>query len=68
MPKKYIVTTLTPEQESLIPIYRDKWLPISYSTAPLDRSGCNAFSYSDRVVCFHINFPQLLPHSYFDRL
>lgn len=37
MPKKSIITTLTPEQESLIPIYRDKWLPISYSTAPLDR-------------------------------
>jgi len=27
---------LTPEQEALIPVYRDKWLKIARSTAPLD--------------------------------
>jgi hypothetical protein len=37
MPEKPIVTALTPEQELLIPVYREKWLPIAYSTAPLDR-------------------------------
>jgi hypothetical protein len=37
MPKKSIITALTPEQELLIPVYREKWLPIAYSTAPLDR-------------------------------
>jgi hypothetical protein len=28
MPKKSIITALTPKQELLIPAYRDKWLPI----------------------------------------
>ncbi len=37
MTKKLVVTTLTPEQELLIPVYREKWLPITYSTAPLNR-------------------------------
>ncbi len=37
MAKKSIITALTPEQELLIPVYRDKWLPISISTALLDR-------------------------------
>jgi hypothetical protein len=37
MPRKSIVTKLTPEQELLIPVYREKWVPIAYSTAPVDR-------------------------------
>lgn len=37
MSKKEIITTLTPEQEALIPIYREKWVPIIYSTRPVDR-------------------------------
>ncbi len=37
MTNREIITTLTPEQEALIPIYREKWVPIIYSTAPLDR-------------------------------
>jgi hypothetical protein len=37
MPKKSIITALTPDQELLIPIYREKWVPIAYSTVPLDR-------------------------------
>ena len=41
MPKKSVVTTLTPDQELLIPVYREKWVPIAYSTAPLDRVWAN---------------------------
>ena len=37
MSNREIITTLTPAQEALIPIYREKWVPIIYSTAPLDR-------------------------------
>ncbi|WP_310489802.1 DUF6745 domain-containing protein [Chamaesiphon sp. VAR_69_metabat_338] len=37
MPKKFIITALTPEQELLIPVYREKWVPIAYSMAPLER-------------------------------
>ena len=29
--------TLTKEQEALLPIYRQKWLNIGYSTNPIDR-------------------------------
>lgn len=38
MPKQSIITELTPEQELLIPVYREKWIPIVYSTATLDRN------------------------------
>ncbi|WP_199295039.1 MULTISPECIES: hypothetical protein [unclassified Trichocoleus] len=31
------IEKLTPEQEALIPIYRDKWRNIAYSTEPIDR-------------------------------
>jgi hypothetical protein len=37
MAKETIVATLTSEQELLIPVYREKWMSIAYSTAPLDR-------------------------------
>ncbi|MBD2006834.1 MULTISPECIES: DUF6745 domain-containing protein [Cyanophyceae] len=31
------IEKLTPEQEALIPLYRDKWRNIAYSTEPIDR-------------------------------
>ena len=30
------ITQLTPEQEALIPVYREKWRAIAFSTKPLD--------------------------------
>ncbi|WP_333024765.1 MULTISPECIES: DUF6745 domain-containing protein [unclassified Microcoleus] len=32
------VKKLTPEQAALIPVYRDKWRAIAFSTGPIDRS------------------------------
>jgi hypothetical protein len=32
-----LITELTPEQEALIPVYREKWRAIAFSTAPIDR-------------------------------
>ena len=37
MPENPIITQLTPEQETLIPIYIDKWKKIALSTQRLDR-------------------------------
>jgi hypothetical protein len=37
MTNRETIGILTPEQEALIPIYRDKWVPIVSSTATLDR-------------------------------
>ncbi|MBD1890873.1 DUF6745 domain-containing protein [Coleofasciculus sp. FACHB-SPT9] len=31
------IEKLTPEQEALIPVYREKWRDIAYSTEPIDR-------------------------------
>ncbi|MBD2184884.1 DUF6745 domain-containing protein [Aerosakkonema funiforme] len=31
------ITSLTPEQEALIPVYREKWLRIALSTEPIDK-------------------------------
>ena len=31
------IEKLTPEQEALIPVYRDKWRKIAYSTEPIDK-------------------------------
>ncbi|MDJ0718216.1 MAG: hypothetical protein QNJ54_28980 [Prochloraceae cyanobacterium] len=33
-----MIETLTPEQEALIPVYREKWWKIATSTEPLDRT------------------------------
>ncbi|MHC0061919.1 hypothetical protein ACWATR_03205 [Nostoc sp. UIC 10890] len=32
-----MIHTLTPEQEALIPVYRDKWRAIAFSTERIDR-------------------------------
>lgn len=32
-----MIEKLTPEQEALIPFYREKWCQIMYSTEPIDR-------------------------------
>jgi hypothetical protein len=37
MTNREAIGILTPEQEALIPVYRDKWVPIVSSTASLDR-------------------------------
>jgi hypothetical protein len=37
-----MVTTLTPEQEALIPVYREKWEAIALSTTPIDRQKAEA--------------------------
>jgi hypothetical protein len=63
MPKKSAITILTSEQELLIPVYREKWLPIAYSTAPLDRdreiAAINAAyrlsSYPEPEILFYNN-------------
>jgi hypothetical protein len=34
---KNLITELTPEQEALIPVYREKWRAIALSTDPIDR-------------------------------
>lgn len=31
-----LIETLTPEQEALIPVYREKWRAIALSTEPID--------------------------------
>ena len=31
------IEKLTPEQEALIPVYREKWKAIALSTEPIDR-------------------------------
>jgi len=36
-----MITLLTPEQESLIPVYREKWKQIAYSTERIDRKKVN---------------------------
>ncbi|BAY83020.1 hypothetical protein NIES267_25060 [Calothrix parasitica NIES-267] len=37
MSENKIITELTPEQEALIPVYRDKWLKITLSTERINR-------------------------------
>ena len=37
MSENPIITELTPEQEALIPVYRDKWLKIALSTERIDK-------------------------------
>jgi hypothetical protein len=32
------IETLTPEQEALIPVYRDKWRAIALSNSPLTKT------------------------------
>ncbi len=32
-----MIETLTPEQEALMPVYREKWWKIALSTEPIDR-------------------------------
>lgn len=36
------IDKLTPEQEALLPVYRDKWIKIGLSTEPCDRPACEA--------------------------
>ena len=37
MSENQIITELTPEQEALIPVYKDKWLKIALSTERIDK-------------------------------
>ena len=37
MSENPIITELTPEQEALIPVYKDKWLKIALSTQKIDK-------------------------------
>jgi hypothetical protein len=32
-----LIEKLTPEQEALIPVYREKWRKIAFSIEPIDR-------------------------------
>ncbi|MBD0345728.1 MAG: hypothetical protein ICV55_07910 [Coleofasciculus sp. C3-bin4] len=42
MSPTHIVTKLTPEQEALIPVYREKWRAIALSTEPIERQEASA--------------------------
>ncbi|NJN23047.1 MAG: hypothetical protein HC812_20060 [Leptolyngbya sp. RL_3_1] len=37
-----MINELTPEQEALLPVYRDKWMAIGLSTEPCDRSAAES--------------------------
>lgn len=37
MSENLIITQLTPEQEALLPVYREKWRQIALSTERIDR-------------------------------
>lgn len=34
------IETLTPEQEALMPVYRDKWIEVGLDNSPLDKKAC----------------------------
>ena len=60
MSENKIITELTPEQEALIPVYRDKWLKIALSTERVDedkateaiKAGYNMFNIKVPKIVF----------------
>ena len=67
MSENLMITQLTPEQQALIPVYRDKWLKIALSTERVNeekateaiKAGYKLIGEDEPVVLFLMVFIQL---------
>lgn len=56
-----MIESLTPEQEALIPVFRDKWLEIGLSTQPATKEDMEA-SIAEAYVCGGLEAPKIFLH------
>lgn len=60
---KHIISELSPEQEAMLPSYRDKWRSLSLLTEPIDREKVTAVIKAAYAVSGYCEEPKILFYS-----